>query len=114
MHVLASLRINAQAKGLPLVLDYPDAEPEFFQGDALRIQQVLLNLLGNAIKFHRTRPGQPQRPSAAGHRALVVRDTGIGIAADRLGPHLRSLRPGRCPMNWRFMAPAWAPPSPAN
>ncbi|GAB3124277.1 PAS domain S-box protein [Novispirillum itersonii] len=85
MQVLASLRVNAQTKGLPLILEYPDDQPEFFRGDALRIQQVLLNLVGNAVKFtergevrvlFRHTPGQPVR--------LTVSDTGIGIAPDRV------------------------------
>ncbi|NML27345.1 PAS domain S-box protein [Zoogloea dura] len=84
MQALASLRVNAQAKRLPLVLDYPDEEPEFFKGDALRIQQILLNLVGNAIKF--TEKGQVTL--SVRHRQdmlhLVVRDTGIGIPADRI------------------------------
>lgn len=83
--VLASLRVNAQTKGLPLVLDYPDDKPEFFKGDALRIQQVLLNLVGNAIKFTETGEVRVsfQQTADAGIR-LTVRDTGIGIAPDRL------------------------------
>jgi len=102
MHVLASLRINAQAKGLPLVLDYPDAEPEFFQGDALRIQQVLLNLLGNAIKF--TEQGQVSLSvrQQQGIVHLVVRDTGIGIAADRLGRIFDPFAQADASMNRRF------------
>ena len=84
MQTLAALRVNAQAKGLPLVLDYPDREPEFFKGDALRLQQILLNLVGNAIKF--TEKGQVTL--RVSHREgllhLVVSDTGIGIQADRI------------------------------
>ena len=84
MQVLATLRVNAQGKGLPLVLDYADSEPEFFQGDALRIQQILINLVGNAIKF--TEKGQVtlQVRQQDGLLHLVVQDTGIGIAQDRI------------------------------
>lgn len=84
MQVLATLRVNAKNKELALVLDYPDHEPEFFQGDALRLQQILLNLVGNAIKF--TEKGEV-RLSIEWHQKslrLVIQDTGIGIAADRL------------------------------
>lgn len=84
MHVMATLRINAQAKALPLILDYPETVPDFFQGDALRLQQILLNLIGNAIKF--TEQGEVvlhvNRHENQIH--LIVHDTGIGIAADRL------------------------------
>ncbi|MDD3518490.1 MAG: response regulator, partial [Chromatiales bacterium] len=65
------------------------AIPRTLRGDALRLQQVLLNLAGNAIKF--TERGEvvlalrllETTPENA-HIEFSVRDTGIGIAADRL------------------------------
>ncbi len=81
---LNSLRLLAQRKNLALHLDYPDSESRFFKGDPLRVQQVLLNLVGNAIKF--TEQGQVslRMRQESGHIHLAVIDTGIGIAADRL------------------------------
>jgi len=79
--ILASLRITAAKKGLELVLDYPGAVPTHWQGDAFRIQQVLLNLLGNAIKF--THAGRVTLRVSGVNAQLVleVTDTGIGIDA---------------------------------
>ncbi|QPF75952.1 response regulator [Roseateles sp. DAIF2] len=83
---LASLRLAAERKGLELRLDYPAEAPQFFQGDALRVQQVLVNLVGNAIKF--TERGSVtlrlRIDAADGAVHLAVIDTGIGIAPDRL------------------------------
>lgn len=81
---LASLRLGAARKGLALHLDYADTLPEHFLGDALRVQQVLLNLLGNAIKF--TEQGQVDlKVNREGDRIhFCISDTGIGIPADRL------------------------------
>ncbi len=80
-----SLRLSAEAKGLTLELDYPAQLGEHFQGDPLRIQQVLTNLLGNAVKF--TEQGWIRlelRAGPADELHFAVRDSGIGIAADRL------------------------------
>ena len=82
--LLATLRLTAERRGLALQLDYPDSVGTYFQGDALRIQQILLNLLGNAIKF--TEQGGVSlsvKPSNRGVE-ISVTDTGIGIAEDRL------------------------------
>ncbi|PWV65876.1 PAS domain S-box protein [Plasticicumulans acidivorans] len=82
--VLASLRVSAQAKALSLALDYPPALAEFFRGDALRLQQVLLNLLGNALKFTE-RGGVTLRVRRRDDGIeLAVIDTGIGIEAERI------------------------------
>ncbi|MBC8055097.1 MAG: response regulator [Rhizobiales bacterium] len=84
--VISLFRGNAESKGLKLALDLePDVE-EWVIGDAQRLKQVLLNLVGNAIKF--TERGEvvlriaPQRASSGLAGALFeVRDTGIGIPA---------------------------------
>ena len=81
---LNSLRLLAQRKNLALHLDYPSTEPRFFQGDPLRVQQVLLNLVGNAIKFTERGLVTLRMRHEGGQIHLAVVDTGIGIAADRL------------------------------
>jgi PAS domain S-box-containing protein len=86
--VLAMVRPQADAKGLALVADVPAALPRRLVGDALRLRQVLLNLLGNAVKF--TAAGSVTLRvhvlAAEAGQALLrfdVADTGIGIAPEQ-------------------------------
>jgi PAS domain S-box-containing protein len=85
---MKGLAHRAHAKGLELVVDIPPAVPENVRGDSQRIQQVLVNLVSNAIKF--TAHGEvvltvavERQTSATVDLALRVSDTGIGIPADR-------------------------------
>ena len=76
---------RAAAKGLPMTVDFEPGLPGRVVGDVLRLQQVLHNLLGNAIKF--TRSGRValtvRRDAARETLRFDVTDTGIGIAAER-------------------------------
>src|SRR5579859_4072764 len=82
--VVATMTTIADKKGLHLVLDYDEDLPTRFLGDELRIRQVLGNLLGNAVKF--THDGEVSLTIRAesGKVHIILTDTGIGIAADRL------------------------------
>jgi len=74
-------------KGLTHLVDIPDDLPDTLVGDQLRIKQVLLNLLGNAIKFTE-KGGINILASLVEHSQtsvlldIAVQDTGIGIPAD--------------------------------
>ncbi len=74
----------AQEKSLSLDLDVDWDRPLFLQGDPIRLRQVLLNVVGNAIKF--TEQGGVRIQSAAenGKVRVIVRDTGIGIPPENL------------------------------
>lgn len=84
MQVESALRIQAKAKGLEFVTDYPERMPEYFVGDTLRLVQVLTNLVGNAIKF--TEQGRVEISYAYtdGRIRISVRDTGIGMSEQQL------------------------------
>jgi two-component system, sensor histidine kinase len=87
--VAALFRSNAEAKGVLLLLDIDPETPDWVLGDGQRLKQVLLNLVGNAIKF--TESGTVTldlRPATARDGrvgvAFEVRDTGIGMPPDEL------------------------------
>jgi len=85
-------RYAADSKGLSLRVEVADEVPPAIVGDPVRLQQVLVNLVSNALKFTRqggvaVRVGLAQGPPAeAGHVALSfeVQDTGIGIPGNKL------------------------------
>ncbi|MFI5220232.1 MAG: two-component regulator propeller domain-containing protein [Bacteroidia bacterium] len=88
-HVKDILRHKAQEKGLGFVVDISSAVPQFVTGDPTRLNQVLLNLTGNALKF--TESGKitirvivNSLHQQKANLLFSVIDTGIGIPHDKL------------------------------
>jgi PAS domain S-box-containing protein len=86
---VAATAFQAAAKGLELIVDCLPVVPFLIRGDPGRIRQIIMNLVGNAIKF--THEGYVDlrvmhRLADDGAEFLEIRveDTGIGIPADRL------------------------------
>lgn len=84
--VMASLRLAADAKNLEFRLNYASNLHPFYKGDPLRIQQVLNNLIGNAIKFTQSGAVRVEVNPEPGRNAVSIRvtDTGIGMTPDQL------------------------------
>ena len=80
------LRESADRKGLSLAVEVGADVPGEVIGDQLRLRQVLINLVGNAVKFT-DRGGVRVRVDrqAPGRLAFAVEDTGSGIAPELLG-----------------------------
>jgi signal transduction histidine kinase/DNA-binding response OmpR family regulator len=85
---LKTLAGRADEKGLDLLCDIRGVVPEWVHGDPARLRQILVNLVGNAIKF--THRGEVMLSVAvqeeAGSQVLLhfmVSDTGIGIPAEK-------------------------------
>ena len=88
--VVELLRVNADAKRLRLRADLDPHCPEWVRGDATRLRQVLINLVGNAVKF--TDVGEVTVEVCPAARLeepeaiyFQVSDTGAGMPADQLG-----------------------------
>jgi len=77
----------AGRKGIDLAARYDSKLPAFVVGDSLRLQQILLNLVGNGVKFTDTGSVNVSAfvdPGEEGDELVIeVEDTGIGIAEDR-------------------------------
>ena len=82
MDLLAS---RAQEKGLTLILSVPPDLPPRWLGDSLRIRQILLNLVGNAIKFTPTGEVCIAVVQTGNGLEIAVKDSGEGMSADTLG-----------------------------
>jgi signal transduction histidine kinase/DNA-binding response OmpR family regulator len=89
----AMFQLKGQSKGLQLIFDYDVALPQYIKTDENKLRQVLINLLGNAIKF--TEKGsvtlrisnQDQQPFTCKQQTLCfeIEDTGLGIASEEIG-----------------------------
>jgi signal transduction histidine kinase/DNA-binding response OmpR family regulator len=86
--VANSVALRAHQKGLELIVDVDAAMPDRLNGDVGRLRQILVNLLGNAIKF--TSQGEVVlcvKTEAVALQDVAmhvsVRDTGVGIPLDR-------------------------------
>ncbi|MFW5836657.1 MAG: ATP-binding protein [Desulfovibrionaceae bacterium] len=96
----------AADKGLDLNLDVAGDIPRILKGDPARLAQVLINLVTNAVKF--TGSGRVdlsvrrEAEAAAGVLHFSVRDTGMGIAADKIERIFESFRQADGSMSRRY------------
>lgn len=101
--IAAMVRVDAERKGLEFVLEAPGDLQALVEADGKRLRQILLNLLGNAIKF--TAAGQVTltvRTFPLGNERIDLRvwvkDTGVGIAPEdttRIFSPFEQAEPGR-------------------
>lgn len=87
--VVTIMSYKAQENGNKIILDIEPGTPDCSLGDAVRLRQILLNLIGNAVKF--TKNGVitlciKTTPISKNHFLISaqISDTGIGIAAEKL------------------------------
>lgn len=103
--VVSTLWLQAKNKGLSLNLSVADGLPAVVTGAEDRIRQVLMNLVGNAIKF--TESGSVDlevtaTPNKDGWLRFSVTDTGIGIAQERVQAIFEPFTQADASMSRRF------------
>lgn len=84
--VLAFAKFQAEKKNLPVTISYANRVPETILSDATRLKQVLINVVGNAIKFTDAGSVQISVQSMSGDEGgaieVIVRDTGRGMSPE--------------------------------
>ena len=105
--VMGVMVFGASQKGLALVCEVDPSVPQWLCGDDARLRQILINLVGNAIKF--TAVGRVEvrvrRETGAGEAEplhFVVADTGGGIPADKQAVIFAPFEQGDASMARRF------------
>ena len=104
--VVSLMRIRAAAKNLWLKLEFDGPLPETISTDPLRLRQILINLVGNAIKFTEQggvclRARLVQHPSQPKLECEVI-DTGIGMTVEQLGHLFRPFTQADATTSRRF------------
>ena len=107
-----AMRAAAEAKGIVLLLDYHADLDDHFEGDALRLRQVLVNLISNAVKFtesgsvrlsvRRDDRAEAETSGVATALHIAVRDTGLGIPPDRMDAIFQPFAQADASMSRRF------------
>ena len=100
--LLAMVQRSAETKGLKLVAEIAPYMPGEILGDPVRARQILLNLLGNAVKFTERGMVTMSLDWRDGEVLWEVRDTGIGITAEGQARLFQPFSQADASMNRRF------------
>lgn len=106
-NVMSALSNSAKDNGTELHFNYEDGLPEIYNGDQLKISQILINLLGNAIKF--TKDGDIWvRAYKIDHKddqyrlRFEIEDNGIGITKEKQDEMFESFSQGSVQINRKY------------
>ncbi len=104
---VAMVRGAAAGKGLPVLCDIAPEVPLWVAGDPVRLRQILLNLLGNAVKFTergevRLRLTAEPRGAAPAVLHFTISDTGIGMTPEQQGMLFQSFTQAERSIGRRF------------
>lgn len=106
-NVIAALNNSAQDNNIYIHFEYDKKLPEMFNGDQLKISQILINLIGNAIKFTKdgdiwVRVIQLNKKGADHTIRLEIEDNGIGITKEKQESMFESFAQGSVQINRKY------------
>jgi signal transduction histidine kinase/ActR/RegA family two-component response regulator len=106
-NVISALSNSAKDNGTKLHLDYEDGLPKTYNGDQLKISQILINLLGNAIKFTKdgdiwVRAYKIDQKDKMYTVRFEIEDNGIGITKEKQDHMFESFSQGSVQINRKY------------
>ena len=106
-NVIAALNNSAQDNNIFIHFEYDKKLPEIFNGDQLKISQILINLIGNAIKFTKdgdiwVRVIQIDKKDKKFTVRLEIEDNGIGITKEKQESMFESFAQGSVQINRKY------------
>ncbi len=106
-NVIAALNNSALDNNTKLHIEYDEKLPESFDGDQLKISQILINLIGNSIKFTKdgdiwVRVTQLSKSKKMHSIRLEVEDNGIGITKEKQDSMFESFSQGSVQINRKY------------
>ena len=93
-NVINLLSYKAEEKGLMLTFRSPKGFPKVVQGDPVRLNQILVNLVGNAIKFTEKGSVEITLTKSRDNYKFKIQDTGIGISEEVIDTIFNSFKQG--------------------
>lgn len=106
-HVIDIVSFNIEEQGIDFILKKDPGVPVYFYGDPTRLEQILLNIINNAVKF--TRAGEVAVTVCSQGMVdnmclleIVVKDTGIGMTREQLDRLFKPFDQGDSTINRRF------------
>ena len=89
VEVMDMLILRAQEKNIELAVQFASNTPRYLIGDAVRVKQIILNLVSNAVKFTEKgyvllKIGGTADEDGRAHLLIKIEDTGIGIPQDKI------------------------------
>jgi len=106
-NVISALSNSANDNETKLHFEYEDSLPETYEGDQLKISQILINLLGNAIKFTKegdiwVRAKKIDQNENVYKIRFEIEDNGIGISKEKQGQMFESFSQGSVQINRKY------------